>query len=129
MRHDPPNVTFVDDVKDHRRAAIHDALEHERRALLRRRLDAFAPPPIVERLAVERVIPGDVRELHAPNVTTATIVQQIIDYTARDAVLEHGILQSLRELGPSALECPGWNEHIEPRGARGIWILIDHHIG
>src|SRR5689334_14354518 len=110
MRHDAADVALVDDVEDHRRAALQYALEDERRCLLGRRRHAAPHGPVIERLPVERVVPRDVGELHALDVTAATVVEEIVDDAADDAVLVDWIGESLAERVASAGECPRWNE-------------------
>src|SRR5215510_2459398 len=77
-------------------------LEHQRRGCFWIRRHVATHGEIVERLPLEGMIPRHPRELHTLEITAATVVEQIVNDAARDAVLEHRIGQPFPQLGVSA---------------------------
>src|SRR3569833_4143083 len=74
------------------------------------------------------MIPRDARELHAADGAAATVVEQIVNDALRDAVFELRVVEALPQLRIATCKRPGWNEDVEARRARGVRILIDHHV-
>ena len=113
----------------HSRTSLEYALEDEPDGALRRGRQTALDGPVVQRLSLQGAIPLDDGELHAPEVAPATIVEHKLDDAARDAILERWSCQSCSQRLGTASQCPGWHQHVEASEARGIWVLIDHHIG
>ena len=127
--HDAAHVLLVEHMIDRIAAAVEHRFEHQRGTVLRRGRQRTTRSPVFQCFPFESLVPWHAGELHARQVTTAAIIHDVVDDTARDAVLERGNAQALAEFCITTGHRPTGHQHPDARVRGSIWILIHHHVG